>query len=57
MVGEGEVQRTFQLIYKWKVQQAQGNTNLMAGMEGIQEDFLEEVVPEAVGKGQVGKGI
>ena len=44
-------------MYKWNVPPAQGNTNLMAGMEGIQEDLLEEVAPEEVVEGQVGKGI
>ena len=29
----------------------------MAAMEEIQEDFLEEVLPEVVAEGWVGKGI
>ena len=41
---------------KWNVQLAQGNSNLMAGMEGIQEDFLEEVVSGKFVDGLVGKG-
>lgn len=44
-------------MYKWNVPLAQGNTNLMVGMEGIQEDLLVEVAPEEVVEGQVGKGI
>lgn len=61
MVGEGgEVQSIPTECINGMCRPAQGSTNLMAGMcvgGRIQEDFLEEVMPDVVVDGQVGKGI